>query len=85
MSFFSEILDVAVMDILMTQKDKLLNNIKIEVTFEELEKVVKEKEFFLIKNIIDILSEDTDDFEAVEKIVCLLKENHLSCGGRHDF
>ena len=49
MSFFSEILDVGVMDILMTQKDKLLNNIKIEVTFEELEKVVKEKEFFLIK------------------------------------
>ena len=72
MSFFSEILDVAVMDILMTQKDKLLNNIKIEVTFEELEKVVKEKEFFLINHIIDILSEDTDDFEAVEKIVCLL-------------
>jgi len=85
MSFFSEILDVAVMDILMTQKDKLLNNIKIEVTFEELEKVVKEKEFFLIKNIVDILSEDTDDFEAIEKIVCLLEENHLSCGGRHDF
>ena len=52
MSFFSEILDVAVMDILMTQKDKLLNNIKIEVTFEELEKVVKEKEFFLITIVL---------------------------------
>ena len=32
-----------------------------------------------------IRNEDYDDFTVVEEIVCLLEDNAIDCGGRHDF
>ncbi len=29
--------------------------------------------------------DDADCFEMIEKIVCLLEEKGINCGGRHDF
>ncbi len=41
----------------------------------------------LILNIIKkVIADDSlSDFDAIEEIVCILEENNIDCGGRHDF
>lgn len=36
-----------------------------------------------IKKII--ADESLSDFDAIEEIVCILEENNIDCGSRHDF
>lgn len=85
MQFLNEALEGAIEEILNQERKKLFNNVKINIGYDEIEKIISDKNFYLVSRIVDILSDDTDDFEAVEEIVCLLEENNISCGGRHDF
>ena len=85
MQFLNEVLEGAIEVILNKEREKLFSKVKIDIGYEEIEKIVRDKNFYIVSRITDILSDDTDDFEAVEKIVCLLEENNISCGGRHDF
>lgn len=85
MQFLNEALEGAIEVILNQEREKLFSNVKINIGYDEIEKIVSDKNFYLVSRIVDILSDDTDDFEVVEKIVCLLEENNISCGGRHDF
>ena len=85
MMLFKELLEQAIDKILQEKKKEILNNVKLNITYNDVENIVKDKAFCLLSLIIDILSDDTDDFEAIEKIVCLLEDNNIRCGGRHDF
>ncbi len=41
---------------------------------------------FILKKIKKAIADDSlSDFEAIEEIVCILEENNIDCGGRHDF
>lgn len=39
----------------------------------------------VLSEIQNILASDIDDFEIVEKIVCVFEKYHLDFGGCHDF
>ncbi len=40
----------------------------------------------ILDKIKQIINDDSlTDFEAIEQIVCLLEENNINCGSRHDF
>lgn len=85
MQFLNEVLERAIEIVLNQEKEKLLNNVKINLGYDEIAGIVQDECFYLVSSIVGILSENTDDFEAIEKIVCLLEDNNINCGGRHDF
>lgn len=40
----------------------------------------------ILEKIKKIISDDSlSDFDAIEEIVCVLEENNIDCGTRHDF
>ena len=40
----------------------------------------------ILDKIKKIIADDSlSDFGVVEEIVCILEENNIDCGGRHDF
>ncbi len=40
----------------------------------------------ILNKIKEIIADDSlSDFDAIEEIVCILEENNIDCGGRHDF
>ncbi len=39
-----------------------------------------------LDRIKKVIADDTlSDFEAIEEIICILEENNIDCGSRHDF
>lgn len=44
------------------------------------------KAISILNNIKKVILDDSlSDFDVVEQIVCILEENNIDCGGRHDF
>lgn len=40
----------------------------------------------ILDEIKKIIADDSlSDFDAIEEIVCILEENNIDCGSRHDF
>ena len=40
----------------------------------------------ILEKIKKIIADDSlSDFDAIEEIVCVLEENNIDCGTRHDF
>lgn len=40
----------------------------------------------ILNEIKKVIADDSlSDFDAVEEIVCILENNNIDCGGRHDF
>ncbi len=40
----------------------------------------------ILNKIKKVIADDSlSDFDAIEEIVCILEENNIDCGGRHDF
>lgn len=83
MRFLNEILEGALTVVLDEKKEELLNNIKINISSEDLSKLALDKTVFMFGEIVNILSEDTDDFTAIDKIVEFLRINGVNCGNRH--
>lgn len=69
MRFLNEILEGALTVVLDEKKEELFNNVKINISGEDLSKLALDKTVFMFAEIINILSEDTDDFTAIDKIV----------------
>ena len=83
MRFLNEILEGALTVVLDERKEELFNNIKINISGEDLSKLALDKTVFMFAEIVNILSEDTDDFTAIDKIVEFLRINDINCGNRH--
>ncbi|NDO18665.1 hypothetical protein FMM68_03225 [Lachnospiraceae bacterium MD329] len=83
MRFLNEILEGALTVVLDEKKEELFNNIKINISGEDLSKLALDKTVFMFAEIVNILSEDTDDFTAIDKIVEFLRINDINCGNRH--
>ncbi|MCI9086477.1 MAG: hypothetical protein HFE51_08690 [Clostridia bacterium] len=83
MRFLNEILEGALTVVLDEKKEELFNNVKINISGEDLSKLALDKTVFMFAEIINILSEDTDDFTAIDKIVEFLRINDINCGNRH--
>lgn len=83
MRFLNEILEGALTVVLDEKKEELFNNIKINISSEDLSKLALDKTVFMFGEIVNILSEDTDDFTAIDKIVEFLRINGVNCGNRH--
>ncbi len=83
MKFLNEILEGALTVVLDEKKEELFNNIKINISGEDLSKLALDKTVFMFAEIVNILSEDTDDFTAIDKIVEFLRINGVNCGNRH--
>lgn len=83
MKFLNEILEGALTIVLDEKKEELFNNVKININGKDLNKLASDKTVFMLSEIVDILSEDTDDFTAMDKIVEFLRINDISCGNRH--
>ena len=56
-----------------------------EINPEMLTHQVESEAVVILSEIQKIIMDEGDDFEKVEKIVCLMEEKGLSCGGCHDF
>lgn len=83
MKFLNEILEGTLTIVLDEKKEELFNNVKININGKDLNKLASDKTVFMLSEIVDILSEDTDDFTAMDKIVEFLRINDISCGNRH--
>jgi hypothetical protein len=83
MRFLNEILEGALTVVLDEKKEELFNNVKINISGEDLSKLALDKTVFMFAEIVNILSEDTDDFTAIDKIVEFLRINDINCGNRH--
>lgn len=83
MRFLNEILEGALIVVLDEKKEELFNNIKINISGKDLNKLALNKTVFILNEIVDMLAEDTDDFTAVDKIVEFLRVNDINCGHRH--
>jgi len=53
------------------------------INFEDA--ISENSERILIKIAKIVADTELDDFSAMEEIVCLLEENGIDCGNRHDF
>lgn len=83
MQYINDMLTAALETVLEDKKKELFHNVKVNIEYEELEGIMKDKTFYIVSCIIKIIREDTDDLTAFRKIVRLLEENNLSCGDRH--
>ena len=83
MKFLNEILEGALTIVLDEKKEELFNNVKLNINGKDLNKLALNKTVFMLSEIVNILSEDTDDFTAMDKIVEFLRINDISCGNRH--
>lgn len=83
MRFFNEILEGALTVVLDEKKEELFNNVKINVSGKDLSRLALDKSVFMLSEIVSMLSEDTDDFTAVDRIVDFLRMNDVNCGNRH--
>ncbi len=66
------------------------NTIQIEIKniSGDIHEIIESNSYKLLKEIHDIIREDTDDkecFEKIEKIILLFENMGSDCGGRHDF
>ena len=40
----------------------------------------------ILNQIKKVISDDSlSDFDAIEEVVCILEDNNIDCGSRHDF
>lgn len=83
MRFLNEILEGALIVVLDEKKEELFNNVKINISGKDLNKLALNKTVFMLNEIVSMLSENTDDFTAVDKIVEFLRMNDINCGHRH--
>ena len=58
----------------------------LEITEPNIGKKVDRTAIEMLKEIkTAVCDENLTDFDIVEKIVCLLEKNNISCGSRHNF
>ena len=52
----------------------------------EINQIADTNAIFILNKIKKVIADDSlSDFDAIEEIVCILEENNIDCGGRHDF
>lgn len=76
----NSIMESAIIEVVNRHMEEILKQIEFKIEPEEIEKVVKSKEMYLINRISEILSEDIDAYDATEKIKMLFEENKIECG-----
>ena len=60
--------------------------IKIIMEDTEISKIADTTAITILDEIKSVIcNEELSDFDAVEEIVCILENNNIDCGGRHDF
>ncbi len=52
----------------------------------EINQIADTNAISVLNKIKKVIADDSlSDFDAIEEIVCILEENNIDCGGRHDF
>ena len=58
----------------------------INMSKDDFGEKISETSFEILGRIVEIVKrKELDDFSAMEEIVCILEDNGINCGGRHDF
>ena len=78
MQYLNEILETAVMEILREHKSEIIKSITLNISYDDIEKIINRNEFLLLNNITKIIEEDTSDTIKVKKISQLIKENNVA-------
>ena len=78
MQYLNEILETAVMEILREHKSEIIKSITLNISYDDIEKIINRTEFLLLDNITKIIEEDTSDTIKVKKIAQLIKDKNAS-------
>ncbi len=78
MQYLNDILETAVTEILREHKSEIIKSITLNMSYNDIEKIINRNEFLLLNNITNIIEEDTSDTIKVKKISQLIKENNVA-------
>ena len=78
MQYLNDILETAVTEILREHKSEIIKSITLNMSYNDIEKIINRNEFLLLNKITKIIEEDTSDTIKVKKISQLIKENNVA-------